>query len=235
MKKLILILLVIAVAAWWFTHPSIQVPNSDIKFNYIVKYTGEASRSDRLPLLIALHGNGDSPGNFYATALDQLNTPARIVLLEGPLSRGMGSAWPWNAAGFAQYGPALNEAIRLLTLKYPTKQKPVLLGFSVGAMMAYYQAAKFGEDYAYVFAVSGKMKPELLGAEPFQPGAPVFAFHGTKDDVISVRGGWETVGLLKENGVEVTMTEFEGNHHGLFTNMKAEITGAIEQKLQSLR
>jgi len=234
-KKIIIPLFVLASVVWWFTHPSIYVPSHDIKFNYLVKYSGEASRSDRLPLLVALHGNGDTPGNFYSTALDLLDVPARIVLLEGPYSRSFGSAWPWNAADFAQYGPVIHEAIGLLANKYPTKQKPVLLGFSGGAMMAYYQAVKYGSDFAYIFAVSGKLGTDMLGDEPFQPGAPVFSFHGDNDKVLSVSGGREAVRILKEKGVEVTSFEFEGGHLGIFTSMKAEISMALEQKLKSLR
>jgi len=235
MKKIIILLLALAAVVWWFTLPSIYVPGHDVEFNYLVKYSGETSRSDSLPLLVALHGNGDTPGNFYSTALDLLDVPACIVLLEGPHPRSFGSAWPWNAADFAQYGPAIHEAIELLALKYPTKQKPILLGFSGGAMMAYYQSVNYGVDYAYIFAVSGKLATDMLGEAPFQPGAPVFAFHGDNDKVISVGGGREAIRILKERGVEVTYFEFEGGHLGMFTDMKTEITLALEEKLKSLR
>ena len=181
-------------------------------------------------MLVALHGNGDTTKNFYNTALDQLNYSARIVLLEGPIPLGRGSAWPWSAADFAQYGKAINEAIALLAIKYPAIQKPILLGFSGGGMMAYYQAIKHGDSYSYIFPVSGQLSNNLLGDQSFRQGAEVLAFHGKTDSVVS--GGRKAVDILQENGIKV---EFNGGHHGIFTDMKSAITQAIEQKLQNLR
>ena len=234
MKNFLLLISVLGVATWWFKDPSISVANSDVSFSYIVKYTGNSNRSDTLPMLVALHGNGDSAKNFYDTALDQINVPARIVLIKGPLSHGGGDAWPWTPADFARYGKPVDEAIESLTLRYPTFGKPVLLGFSGGAMMAYYQAAKYGNSYSYIFPVSGQLSNELLGDKSFRPGAKVFAYHGKSDNVISISGGKEAVNILQANGVLVKLTEFDGGHHGIFTDMKTKITQAVEQKLLSL-
>jgi predicted esterase len=235
MKKIILLILLFALAKWWFTDPTISVPTNDVSFSYIVKYSGDGGRNDNLPMLVALHGNGDTAKNFYDTALDQLNTPVRIVLLKGPIPHSGGSAWPWSDADYTQYGKAINEAIGLLALEYPTIQKPILLGFSGGGMVAYYEAVKHGNSYSYIFPVSGQLSNNLLGEKPFKTGAKVFAFHGKKDSVISVSGGRKAVHILQENGVEVEYVEFDGDHHGIFTDMKREITQAIEQKIQSLR
>jgi phospholipase/carboxylesterase len=235
MKKVILVILVLGLAKWWFTDPTISVPTNDVSFSYIVKYSGNSGRNDKLPMLVALHGNGDTPNNFYNTTLNQLNSPARIVLLKGPIPHGSGSAWPWSAADFSRYGKAINEAVELLALKYLTIQKPILLGFSGGGMVAYYQAVKHGNSYSYVFPVSGQLSNDLLGEKLFRQGAKVFAFHGKNDSVVSLGGGRKAVNILQENGVEVEYVEFDGGHHGIFTNMKREITQAIEQKIQSLR
>jgi len=232
MKKTLVIILLLILAYWWFKDPTISVPDSDVSFGYIVKYSGNGGRSDNLPMLVALHGNGDTAENFYNTALDQLNVPARIVLIKGPIS---GNAWPWTAAEFAQYGKPLSEAIESLALKYPTLGKPILLGFSGGGTMAYYQAAKHGNKYSYIFPVSGQLSKGLLGDGSYEPGAEVFAFHSTGDSIISISGGKNAVNILQENGVSVELTEFAGGHLGIFNNMKAEITQVVEQKLESLK
>ncbi len=70
------------------------MPTNDVTFSYIVKYTDVSNKTERLPMLVALHGNGDTTENFYETALDKLNVPVRIILLEGPISMGTGNAWP---------------------------------------------------------------------------------------------------------------------------------------------
>ena len=229
-----LIILVLGLLQWWFKDPTISAPTHDVSFGYIVKYSGNSERNDNLPMLVALHGNGDTAKNFFETALDQLSVPARIVLLKGPLSYGSGDAWPWTEADFKQYGYAVSEAIELITLKYPTTGKPILLGFSGGGMMAYYQAVIHGNRYSYIFPVSGQLSNELLSDESARPGAKVHSFHGKNDSVISFSGGENAVNILKENNINVMFTGFDGGHHGIFTNMKSEITQAIELKLQSL-
>lgn len=235
MKKIFALILVLALAQWWFTDPSIRVLSNDVAFSYVVKYSGNSSRGDDLPMLVALHGNGDTADHFYETALDQMNSPARIILLQGPISYGSGRAWPWNLADFKQYGTAVAEAIDSLTLKYPTQGKPILFGFSGGGMMAYYQALKHGDRYSYIFPVSGQLSKNLLGDETLSIGAQVIAFHGLNDTVISIRAGKEAVHLLKKNGVDVSFSEFKGGHLGVFTGMKSKITEAIEEKLTRLR
>ncbi len=234
MKKIILIVVLLGVLQWWFTDPSVSVPTNDISFNYIVKYTGNGGSDDKLPLLIALHGNADTPQNFYVTALNQLQQPARIILLEGPLSMGTGAAWPWTAADFSYYGKAINEAIVLLAEKFPTSKKPILLGFSGGGSMAYYQALRFGNSFSYVFPVSGHLTENVFGNNRVQTAAPVYAYHGTKDNVLSISGGRKAVKLLKSKGAIVKMTEFDGGHLGIFKNMKSEITSILDKKLFSL-
>ena len=234
MKKLILVVLVFALASWWLKDSTISVPTNDVSFDYIIKHSGTGSSNDSLPMLIALHGSGDKAKHFYDTTLDQMTVPARIVLIQGPLSYGGGNAWPWTPADFSHYGKPLSEASELLAQKYPTVGKPILMGFSSGAMMAYYQAAKYGDRYSYIFPVSGQLTDAMLGDGDLSPGAQVFAFHGKSDAVVPFSGGKNAVKILQANGANVKFTAFAGGHHGIFMDMKTEITQAIEQKIESL-
>lgn len=182
-------------------------------------------------MLVALHGNGDTVENFYDSALDQFSDPVRLILLKGPISRtSQGSSWPWNAADFEFYGKAVSEAVELLAAKFPTADKPILLGFSGGGMMAYYQAVNYGDMYSYIFPVSGNLSYDQLGEGDSTPGAPVHAFHGKSDSIVSFSGGKQAVKILEEQGVAVKFTEFKGGHHGIFIEMKSQITQAIEEK-----
>ena len=234
MNKLLIIFFFLLFAQWWFADPTISVPTNDVTFSYIVKYPEVSNKNERLPMLVALHGNGDTPYNFYTAALDELSIPVRVILLEGPIKKGTGYAWPWTSEDFNQYGKAVNEAIELLTDKYPTIQKPVLLGFSGGAMMAYYQALKHGDSYSSIFPISGKFSNEFLDDNSTRIGAKVYSFHGKNDQVISINGGRNALNILKRNGVSIKLVEFDGDHHGIATNMKSNITHAIENKISRL-
>ena len=234
MKKVIVLVLIAGLIFWWFKDPSVSVDSNDISFDYIIKYSGGSSRGDLLPMLISLHGNGDKAKNFYQTALNQFKVPVRIVLIKGPLSYGMGEAWPWKPDGFSLYGKAFSEAATKLAQKYPTNGKPVLMGFSGGGGMAYYQALKFGDNYSKIFPISGRLSLDSLGNDQFRIGADVTAFHGNKDSVLPISGGKHAAALLEENGVVVEFIEFDGGHLGIFTNMKRDITRAIEETLEML-
>jgi predicted esterase len=50
----------------------------------------------------------------------------------------------------------------ILLERFPTEGKPIVLGFSSGAILAYYMAAYHGEDFSYVFPLSGRLPGEIL-------------------------------------------------------------------------
>jgi len=218
----------------WFKGSTDSVSTNDLSFSYIVKYSGEVSRSDYLPMLIALHGDGDTVDSFYEMALDKFTMRARIILITAPISHEMGNVWPYSADQFAEYGKVFSQIVDKLAIKYPTVKKPVLLGFSGGGTMAYYQAVKHGDSYTYIFPVSGLLFKEQLGGRSSRPDAKVHAYHGKSDEVVSFSAGKKAINLLKKKGVKVNFTEFESGHHGLFAEMKSEITQAVEKKLKSL-
>jgi len=234
MRNITIVIIAIALLKWYFTDPSITVPTNDISFNYIVKHTQNSDSGDTLPMLVALHGNGDSTQNFYETALDKLNVPLRIVLLEGPISMGSGYRWPSGVDEHSKYAKAINEAVELLASKYSTKQKPILLGFSGGGMMAYYQAANYANSYSYIFPISGNLSGNLQTSNLAGSTTKVFAYHGSNDRVVSASGGRNAVKILESQGMDVNYTEFNGNHHGIYTSMKTEITNTLEEKILSL-
>ena len=228
MKNILLIIFALGIAQWWFSDPSIG------DYDYVIKYSGSGNDDTNLPMLITLHGDGDTPGHFYDTALDLFKTPARIILLKAPKPYSGGRAWPWDPAGVQEASSAMDVAVRKLTFKFPTMGKPVLLGMSGGGRMAYYQALKYGNNYSYVFPISGMLSQEYLADNSSTPGTKVFAYHGKSDAVVSFGSGMNAAKLLRNNNIDVNFTEFDGGHLGIFTNMKSEITQAIEQKLVTL-
>ena len=234
MKKFAYLLVFLAIAQWWFKYPVIEASSNDVSFNYVVKYTDGAEKRDRLPMLIALHGNGDTLDGFYENALDQYKIPARIILLEGPISFGGGNAWPWTPVKIQEIGLAMSEVVEQLTVKYSTVQKPVLLGFSGGGMMAYYQSLKHGSHYSYIFPISGQIDENLVAGELFDINTSVFAYHGKNDRVVSFTSGKNAARMLQEKGSNVSFTEFSGGHQSIFTEMKSEITSDVEGKMKGL-
>lgn len=231
MNKFAAVLAVVIGLFFWFKDPSGSVTVGDIDVEYIVKYPADGGSSERLPLLIALHGNGDTPAHFFDTALDQLQAKARVVLLKAP-----DRYWPMDAAGLLRYGEAVKQAVDEITDQFPTLGKPLLLGFSGGGVMAYYQAAVFRDTYSAIFPISGRLSENELPAERSSSsrGAKVYAFHGKKDSVVGFSGGQAAADLLSAQGVAVRFTEFDGGHHGIFTDMKTTISQLVDKKINAI-
>ena len=236
MKKIAIILVLVAGTLWWLKNPSIEATTANVSFEYIIKYSGEADASASLPMLIALHGNGDTPDNFFDTALDQISIPARIILIKAPISMGRGTAWPMDNTALQQYAKAIAEIIPLLQEKYPTKKQAALFGFSGGGVMAYYLSAAHPQQFSYIFPISGRLnQQQLTGIENKNSHVlKVFAFHGIQDSVINISGGRTAYQLLQDRGTRISFKEFQGGHHGVFTNVKPEISRLLDEKLMLL-
>jgi predicted esterase len=237
MKKyapIIIIVIVLGSLYWYYKAPTIKSSNG-IKFDYIVKYPKNTDKSAKLPMLIALHGDGDTPINFYKSALNRLKNPIRIILIKAPISYSFGNTrWPWKIDDMKKYGEAISDISQKLSLKYPTLGKPAILGFSGGAIMSYFQALKYGDTYSYIFPISGSLSKELIESGVETSDVKVYSFHGDSDDRISFINGENASNSLKIGGIDVKFTKFKGGH-GFYGENKRYITKTIEENLDKLR
>lgn len=82
---------------WWFNRLTVPVYEYNLSFRYIVKYPGREKAWLDLPMLIALHGDGDSVDNFYRTVLHMFSASVRIILIEGSIVHECGMVWPLSS------------------------------------------------------------------------------------------------------------------------------------------
>ncbi len=225
MKKLIVLILFLLTAGgiyWWKQPATVKGPLSEQEFEYIVRITGTGSSPDALPMIIALHGQGDTPEKFFETLLNKFDQPARFVILKGimdfPGGRWGGRGWPMDAEGLRRCGDALSDAIPVLLERFPTEGKPIVLGFSSGGILAYYMAAYHGEQFSYIFPLSGRLPSGLSTdeSESLREKAKIIAFHGKRDQVIGFNEADRTVRNLRQSGFDVEFIAFDGGHLGVF-------------------
>ena len=139
---------------------------------YIELVTGGAAADAELPLIIALHGRGDTAEDF-APLFRDFAVPARVAVLRPPHPWGGGQAWFVGARAHVDNRPviaaellaladrvvATAEAIRAVR---PTRGRPVVMGFSQGGMLAWAVAVANPRAISASFPVAGFLFPEML-------------------------------------------------------------------------
>ncbi|MEW6601272.1 MAG: hypothetical protein AB1499_09895 [Nitrospirota bacterium] len=229
MKKLVALLLLIlsiGIIYWWRLPSTVKGPSSGQKFEYIVRISGDGDSSDALPMIIALHGNGDVPENFFDTLLKDFSYPVRFIVMRGtidvPSSFLSGRGWPMDDRDLSKCGEDMADAISVLLERYPTKGEPLVLGFSSGAFVAYYLAAFHADQFSYIFPISGRLSGNLLTAKTVSHdnGARVIAFHSKGDGIIAFSSGTAAVESLKKIGLNAEMVTFDGGHVDIFMSGK---------------
>lgn len=222
LRFLIPILVIAGIFVWWRQPYSVKGPSSDKAFQYIIRISGEGNTSGPLPMIIALHGHGDTPDHFFDTLLKSFPLQARFIVPRGPIDYpgiGLsGRAWPSDVDGIRTYGDALADALSVLKDEYSTSGKPIALGFSGGATMAYYLASSHANAFSHIFPLAGSLPAALDGNDlpSTENTAQITAFHGMKDQVIGLNRGQAAVAMLKKRGLKAKLVTLDGGHLEVF-------------------
>lgn len=226
-KKGLIIIAIFALLYWWTRSPSYTDEATQITIDYHVRYPNGGSGGDILPLIIALHGNGDTYDNFYKYALKDFPEPVRVVLLEAPKKY-----WPYNPIQLDKYSDAIASFAELSKFKFKTQGDPILLGYSGGGVMAYYSALTHCDSYSLVVPISGKLEPRMLPKDiEMNNDCHVLAFHGESDSVVSFSGGKFAIETLKKYSENISLIGFDGGHQGVFREQKTMVFDTISQEM----
>lgn len=226
-KKGILIVIGLAAFFWFTQSPNYVDATTDISLKYHAELTANASKNDDLPIIIALHGNGDTYDNFYKYTLKDFTTPARVILIEAPKKY-----WPYDPNQLKNYSTAIASFTEKMQEQYSAFNKPMLFGFSGGGVMAYYSALNNCDSYSIIIPVSGMLRDNMLSNRiSMDNRCKVLAFHGKSDSVVSFSSGEYAVKELKKHSDEVELISFDAGHHGIFQEYKQMIFDEISKKL----
>jgi len=198
------------------------------------------------PTVLALHGWG-------ANALDLLGLAPHVGHgrflflcpqgpLEVPLGPMRGYGWFPITMGAPPDPYEFDAAVRQLRAfleealpRYPIHpRKLVCLGFSQGGVMAYALALAQPERFAALVALSSWLPEPLVRALPDadRSSLATLVHHGTRDELIDVRRGRESLERLRALRVPTTYREFEMGHEISAASL-ADLSRWLEDKVLS--
>ncbi len=193
--------------------PAPVVAVGDIQF--VEKKVGAVTESS--PLIVAIHGLGDTPENFIELFGD---APFAAVILapRAPIKYGDGFAWyqPPGASTPAQMEAEIRAADAALwaAIDKRAKGRPVIVtGFSQGGVMSYAAAAWHPAQVRHAFPVAGRLPANLWPTAGGTPPAPTDALHGSDDTMIPMADGQATIKAFKAAGSKAAIHMYGGVEH----------------------
>lgn len=206
---------------------------------FVERLTAGARAEETLPLLVAIHGLGDTPEHFVEL-LEDLDVKARVIAPRAPDPWGEGSSWypiddekrkPRVIRARAQQ---VSDLITQITRLRKTRGKPLVTGFSQGGVLSFAMAAYHSGQLRAALPMAGSLPSELLPAQKPAADFELMAFHGKADQRIPFADGETTVRALHAQGYRATLQAFEGVGHSIPMAMRAGLYAAL-RKLTAAR
>ena len=187
----------------------IEHRSSKWKFPF-VEYVSD-NKDEKLPLIVQLHGAGErGSGNDdlklverlgFSNVISEISVNCRIVMPQCP----EGTFWVAKLESLIEFIEQIIEEYNVDT------SRVYLTGLSMGGYGTWYTAMARPDLFAAIAPVCGggmAWNADVLTM-------PVWAFHGSDDNVVSVIQSEEMVKNLKENGSIVKFSRLEGRGHDI--------------------
>jgi predicted esterase len=190
---------------------------------------GPAPGSRGPVVVVAIHGLGDSPEAFLGW-LRGIPVAARVISMRGIERYGPGFAWWRPFADEARLAEAIDHAAATVrervapALALPRCGRPIVLGFSQGAMVSFALAARGTLDAGLVIPIGGRLPLENRGVNRPTGQRPVVrAMHGELDVRMPLSAARSTVSALAQAGMDASLRAFAGVAH----EITAEVRDAV--------
>jgi len=213
---------------------------------YVERILGGASGDDALPMIIAIHGLGDTPENF-AHLFDTYGGKARLILPQG-VDPTENEGWSWFpirarsndpqglADGIAASADKIAVAIEALKTSRPTVGDPIVTGFSQGGMLTFALAVHHPEQVGFAIPVGGWLPPPLWpDAGPGTDHPSMVALHGTADNAVPYEPTKTAIDALVDKGYTVTLKSYEGVRHAIPPQERTDLFDLLDDALAAAR
>lgn len=220
---------------------TLAVPQAELR--YLERTTGGAAASERLPLIIAIHGRGDSPERFQQL-FEGFAARARVIIPFGVDPYQGGYSWfPSTtprlnldnvASGTERAAHRLAALIGALEKQRPTAGRPIVTGFSQGGMLSFTLAVLHPEVVGEAYPVAGLLAPlhwpSSWAAGKIEPR--LVSFHGDADHVVPIAVDKQSVERLTAIGFDATLRTYPGIDHTISPEMRRDLFQALEEAVR---
>jgi phospholipase/carboxylesterase len=206
---------------------------------------GTDAGSKDLPIVVAVHGYGDYPKRFKLF-FSHIETPVRLIMPVAPTpvddERRRFSWFPVHPfpvdvdkaeRHIRRSAKRVAELVVAVRKRYPKSGRPLLAGYSQGAMIVYAITVKYPHLIRAAVPFSGalpkKMWPEKKSDESALP--PVRALHGSKDNIVLPGQTRRLIKRLQQVGYDATLREFADAKHKMTPERKKIISKTVEKAL----
>lgn len=187
---------------------------------------------DDAPIVVAIHGRGDTPAAFSAL-YKRYGGKVRVLSPRAYDPFGDGFSWFSLREGLtdAEFGDNVRAAMTKLhasVAKVVGGKKYVVTGFSQGAILSYAFAAQYPNELRCALPVAGSLPGPLL-PKPKEKAAKTRAFHGDADDVIASKWGKATIDTFAREGGDATLKTYAGLGHRFNPELMTDYFAALDE------
>ncbi len=210
--------------------------------SFVERVTGGANANESLPLIVAIHGLGDSPEAFMGL-FDDLSIKTRVIAPRAPDPWGEGSSWypiddpQQKPRVIRERAQRVSDLISELTRLRATRGKPIVTGFSQGGVLSFAMAAYHSDQLRAALPIAGSLPDELSASLPPARSGAAFelvAFHGKIDQRIPFADGEKTVRAMKAQGLRASLQAFDGVGHQIPLAMRDALFATLQRLVTSV-
>ncbi len=218
-------------------------PDAPSTVRWVVATSGGARADERLPLVVAIHGLGDTPEAFVGL-VTEMNLRVRVAAPAG-LNR-WGDGWSWFPSraetpraqwveGIRHAADVMVGAMRDLARRHPTCGLPVVTGFSQGGMLSYAIVARPDGGVFAALPVGGLLPRELWPtARPVGGLLPmVVALHGDADARVPFADDRAASEAFRAAGFSAELVAYPGVGHTITPAMSRELRARLATAISS--
>ncbi len=211
--------------------PRMYTDQEGANLPYRLFVPGESVRTNPLPLIVFLHGAGGagtdnlkqiSGGNAisthtWTTTEMQARHPAFVLAPQLPPSIQWGIPESDEVAPLTQQ--VLNILVNLSKEFLIDSDRIYLIGQSRGGVGTWDLISKRPELFAAAVPLAGRGNISRVTSAR---SVPIWAFHGAKDNIVSVSGSRDLVAALRADGSSIIYTEYPEAGHNVWDLAMAE-------------